>query len=218
MTASKPEAGWDVIVAPWHLDEHIPAFPAPASAGEIGHPPLPADGQLDRLRLPYRAVADATARAARPLLLSGDCTTALGPVAGLQRRHDHPAVAWLDGHGDLNTPDSTITGYRGGMPLAMLTGRAPELICDSLGMRPVAEHDVVLIDARDLDPAERHALAASRIRQVPAEPAAISAAMHSLQGRPVYLHTDVDIIDSSQLPGLRVPAGTDPGLAASRTA
>ncbi len=213
MTASKPEAGWDVIVAPWHLDEHIPAFPAPADAGETICPSLPAGGQLDRMRLLYQALADATARAARPLQLSGDCTTALGAVAGLQRRHDDPAVAWLDGHGDFNTPDSTITGYLGGMPLAMLTGRAPELICDRLGMRPVADSDVVLIDARDLDPAERDALAASRIRHIPAEPGAISTAVRSLEHRPVYLHIDVDIIDSSQLPGLRVPAGTGPGLA-----
>lgn len=43
---------------------------------------------------------------------------------------------WLDGHGDFNTPATTITGYLGGMPLAMLTGRAPELITDPLGVRP----------------------------------------------------------------------------------
>ena len=30
---------------------------------------------------------------------------------------------WLDGHGDFNTPATTITGYLGGMPLAVLTGR-----------------------------------------------------------------------------------------------
>jgi len=36
------------------------------------------------MRLFYHAVADATARVTRPPLLSGDCTTALGAVAGLQ--------------------------------------------------------------------------------------------------------------------------------------
>lgn len=32
---------WDLIVTPWHLDEHIPAFPIPASAAEIIGPARP---------------------------------------------------------------------------------------------------------------------------------------------------------------------------------
>jgi arginase len=48
------------------------------------------------------------------------------------------------------------------MRLAMLTGRAHELICDRMGLWPVADRDVVLADARDLDPAEHDALAASQ--------------------------------------------------------
>jgi arginase len=98
------------------------------------------------------------------------------------------------------------------MPLAMLTGRAPELFCDPLGLRPVADRDVVLVDARDLDPAERDNLAASRIHPVPAEPGEIGTVLARLGGKPVYLHIDVDIIDSGQLPGLRVPAGPGPSL------
>jgi arginase family enzyme len=76
------------------------------------------------MTLLYQAVAGAVARAARPLLLSGDCATALGAVAGLQRRHRELAVVWLDAHGDFNTPAITISGYLGGMPLAMLTHRS----------------------------------------------------------------------------------------------
>jgi arginase len=212
MSGNSAGEGWELIVTPWHLDEHIPGFPLPAGAAELIHPSLPAGPQTGRMIRLYEAVADAVARAARPLLLSGDCTTALGAVAGLQRRHGGAAVVWLDGHGDFNTPATTITGYLGGMPLAMLTGRAPELFCDPLGLRPVADSDVVLVDARDLDPAERDTLAASRIRRVPAEPGEIGTVLAGLGGKPVYLHVDADIIDSGQLPGLRVPAGPGPGL------
>ena len=214
MADERATGNWDVIVAPWHLDEHIPAFPAPADTAETVRPALPAASRLHRMRLLYQAVAETTARTARPLLLSGDCTTALGAVAGLQRRAGEVAVVWLDAHGDFNTPATTITGYLGGMPLAMLTGRAPELTGDALGLHPIAESDVVLVDARDLDPAERDALAASQVRHIPAEPGAITAALRRLGRRPAYLHVDVDIIDSAQLPGLRVPAGAGPGLAA----
>ncbi|HEX8008700.1 MAG TPA: arginase family protein [Trebonia sp.] len=203
---------WDVIVTPWHLDEHIPAFPIPVGVTETICPSLPADPAPDRMTLLHQEVAGAVARVGRPLLLSGDCPTALGAVAGLQRRYRDLAVVWLDAHGDFNTPAITISGYLGGMALAMLTGRAPEFLGDALGLRPVADTHVVLADARDLDPAERDALAASRVHRVPADPAAITSALGGLGRMPVYLHLDVDVIDSAQLPGLRFPSGPGPSL------
>jgi len=203
---------WDPIVTPWHLDEHIPAFPVPVGATETICPALPAGPVPARMSLLHHAVADAVARAARPLVLSGDCPTARASVAGLQRRHHDLAVVWLDAHGDFNTPVISTSGYLGGMALAMLTGRTPELFGDALGLRPVADTGVVLADARDLDPAERDALAASRVRRVPADPAALTTALAGLGGTPVYLHLDLDVIDSAHLPGLRFPSGPGPSL------
>jgi arginase len=210
--ADHGSGSWDLIVTPWHLDEYIPSFPIPASVTETICPALPAGPAPDRMTLLYQAVARAVARAARPLLLSGDCPTALGAVAGLQRHHRDLAVVWLDAHGDFNTPAITISGYLGGMPLAMLTGRAPELFCGALSLRPVADTHVVLADARDLDPAEREALTVSQVRRVPADPAAITSALDRLGHLPLYLHLDVDVIDSAQLPGLRFPSGPGPSL------
>ncbi|HEX4064297.1 MAG TPA: arginase family protein [Streptosporangiaceae bacterium] len=204
--------GWDPIVTPWHLDEHIPGFPIPANVFETVCPVLPAGPVPDRMSLLHQAVADAVARAARPLLLSGDCPSVRGAVAGLQRRHRDLAVVWLDAHGDFNTPAITTSGYLGGMALAMLTGRTPGLFGDALGLRPVADTSVVLADARDLDPAERDALTASQVRRVPADPAAITAALGGLGHTPVCLHLDVDVIDSAQLPGLRFPSGPGPSV------
>jgi arginase len=204
--------GWDLIAVPWHLDEHIPGFPAPAGTAAVIRPPLPAGTRPTRVTRLYQAAAEHVARAARPMLLSGDCTTALAAAAGLQHRHREFAVIWLDAHADFNTPATTITDYLGGMPLAMLTGRARELIAGPLGLRPVADSNTVLVDARDLDPAERDLLAASQVRHIPAAPDAIRSALAPLRHLPVYLHLDVDIIDSAQLAGLRVPAGPGPGL------
>jgi hypothetical protein len=125
---------------------------------------------------------------------------------------DDLAVVWLDAHGDFNTPAITISGYLGGMALAMLTGLAPGLCRDGLGLRPVADADIVLADARDLDPAERDALAASHVRRVPADPVAITSALSALGPAQVYLHLDVDVIDSAELPGLRFPSGPGPSV------
>jgi arginase len=204
--------GRDVVVAPWHLDEFIPAFPVPAGPARTIRPPLPPGPATARMTLLQQAVAGAVAGATRPLVLSGDCLTALGVTAGLQRHQRDLAVVWLDAHGDFNTPAISASGYLAGMALALLTGRAPELFGDALGLRPVPDSSVVLVDARDLDPAERDALTASQVRRVPADPAAIAATLDGLGGRPVYLHLDVDVVDDGQLPGLRFPSGPGPAL------
>ncbi|SDW41386.1 arginase [Amycolatopsis xylanica] len=204
---------WDLIVTPWHLDEHIPAFPIPATATEVVRPVLPAGPVPARMNLLHRAAADVVTRADRPLVLSGDCPTSRAAVAGLQRRHRDLAVLWLDAHGDFNTPAISTSGYLGGMALAMLTGRTPGLFDDMLDLRPVPDTSVVLADARDLDPAERDALTASHVHRMPAEPAAIASVLDRLGPVPVYLHLDIDVINGAQLPGARFPSGPGPSLA-----
>lgn len=213
MADHRTDGGWDPIVTPWHLDEHIPAFPIPATATEVVRPPLPAGPVPARMSLLHRAAADAVRPAARPLLLAGDCPTARAAVAALQRRHRHVAVLWLDAHGDFNTPTISTSGYLGGMALAMLTGRTPGLFDDTLDLRAVPDTSVVLAGARDLDPAERDALAASHVRRVPADPGAITAALGRLGPVPVHVHLDIDVIDGAELPGARFPAGPGPSLA-----
>jgi len=54
--------------------------------------------------------------------------------------------------------------------------------------------------------------AVSQVRRVPADPAAITSALSELGRMPVYLHLDVDVIDSAQLPGLRFPSGPGPSV------
>jgi arginase len=195
--------GWDLLASPWHLGDQVPGFPVPAGAIALSEPPASVGGELDRLISRYGHVRDAVAQVDRPLVIAGDCLTALGVVAGLQRRARDVSVIWLDAHGDFNTPAISVSGYLAGMSLAMLTGRGHEQLAARLGLRAVADERAVLIDARDLDPAERDALAASRVRRLPADPETVRHALVELGLRDVYLHVDVDIIDGEDLPGLR---------------
>jgi arginase len=199
-------------VSPWHLDERIEGFPVPEGAIGLARPRDRSVSELSGLIDRFREAADAVARVNRPLVLAGDCLTALGLVAGLQRRHRDVTLVWFDAHGDFNTPAISVSGYLAGMSLAMLCGRAPEPICERLGLRPVPDEHAVLIGARDLDPAERDALEASRVLRLAADPDVVRSALTELSAGNVYLHVDVDIVDSEDLPGLRFPTDGGPSL------
>jgi arginase len=203
-----------VILAPYHLDEHLPDLDFPLEPGIVAAPGPLAGDVWERLGTIYSNVAalvTADARAGgRPVVMSGDCTTALGTMAGLQRAGLDAGIVWFDAHGDVQTLETTTSGYLGGIPLRVLAGYRPELISGRLGLRAVPEPRIALVDARDLDPPEAAYLAGARIRQLPV--AGLDPA--DLPGGPLYLHLDLDVIDPGALPGLLFPAPGGPGPAA----
>jgi arginase len=154
----------------------------------------------------HRPLADLAAAAvragARPVCFAGDCCAPIAVLAGLQRAGVEPVLVWLDAHGDFNTFETTISGFIGGMPLAMIVGRGEQALCSGVGLRPLPEDDVMLSDARDLDPAERVALEGSRVRHVP-RPLGLLEALPA--GRPIHVHFDTDILDPSVAPAMRYP-------------
>ncbi|MDG4764594.1 arginase family protein [Solwaraspora sp. WMMD406] len=201
------------ILVPYHLDEYLPELDVPGSATTTVMLALPeAADSWSRMAWLYGAVAatvsGAVAAGSRPVVFSGDCTTSLGAVAGLQRAGVDPAVVWLDAHGDLQTPETTASGYLGGMPLRLLTGYRPELIGSALGLTAVAESRIVLGDGRDLDPPEADYLRGCAIRRRPVD----ELTAEVLPDGPIYLHLDADVVDPVDLPGLRFPAPGGPHL------
>jgi arginase len=214
-----------VIVVPYHLDEYLPDLdvPVPAQAVEAAGVVTaePAQAALwDRLAELYRPVAavlaDRVRGGDRPVVVSGDCTTALGTLAGLQQGGVDPAVVWFDAHGDVQTLETTTSGYAGGLPLRIVAGYRPELIAAGIGLTAVAEDRIVLVGARDLDPPEAEYLDASAIGRC--EVGEVAADL--LPAGPLYLHVDLDVVDPDLLPGLRFPAagGPDPALLAAALA
>jgi arginase len=213
MSRTAQTGGVTVIAVPFHLDEYLPHLELPLAADRTIAPELPPGAAWDRMAVLYEEVADAVAAEVRaghvPVVVSGDCTTSLGVVAGLQRAGRDPHVVWFDGHADVQTPETTSSGYLGGFPVRQLVGGSDRTAPGLLGLRPVPEADVVLVDARDQDPPEVDYLAHAAIRQVPAEE--IGA---ELPPAPVYLHIDVDVTNPDDLPGLMIPAPGGPSLAA----
>jgi arginase len=202
------------IVVPYHLDEHLPSLDVPYEPDRSVTADLPDGSPWQRMAALYGDVADVVAEdvraGGRPVVMSGDCTTSLATVAGLQRAGVDPAIVWFDGHGDVQTLETTASGYLGGMPLSILTGYRPELISDDLGLRPIPDDRVVLVDARDLDPPEAEFLTTSAVRRIDVD----DLVGDMIPTGPVYLHIDFDVVTPDELPGLLFPAAGGPGLGA----
>jgi arginase len=154
------------------------------------------------------------------LLTGGDCTHCTGVLGGLQAHRPAARVGlvWFDAHGDFNTPKTTLSGYLGGMPLAVCAGLGwPRWREGSQVLAPLPTDRMVLVGLRNLDTAEEQLICATSATVAavapgfPGEP--LQAAIAELSGRCdlLYVHIDSDVLDGSLVPShqYREPDGPD---------
>jgi arginase len=179
----------------------------------VGEPGAPREGRWEEdLRDGRAAIAAAGAAldaafdaGELPVLLASDCSIAIATLPALARREPDARVVWLDAHGDFNTPDTTASGYLGGMSLSAACGRW------DAGFGPgIDPGRVVLSDGRDLDAAEREEMERAGVRALP--PAAVAPAV---RGERVFVHVDLDVLDPSEMP-FSFPAAHGMALVALR--
>jgi arginase len=209
-----------IVVVPYHQDERLAGelLPLPASADYLVlDPDLPGGDIWRRLGALDEAAASQIAAAVRgwpaehgtTTVVSGDCLLAVATLAGAQRAGLDPGLVWFDAHGDVHTLETSTSGYLGGLSLRLALGAHADRLAP-LGMRPVPEERTVLVDARDLDPAEVAYLAGSSVRRSGVADLAVS----DLPDGPLILHIDLDVIDAAELPGLLFPAPDGPSTSA----
>ena len=163
---------------------------------------------LAKLHRPIAEFVEVSARLGeRAVSIAGDCCASVPVLAGLQRAGLKPTVVWIDAHGDFNTPETSPSQFLGGMPLAMIVGRGPQWMCESVGLTPQPEHRVWLIDGRDLDPLERAALDSSAVRRTG------MAGLGSLKiTGPVWVHLDIDVLDCEEVSAFKYPVKGGPSV------
>jgi arginase len=204
-----------MLILNWHIFDALDrglnvtlppdTIPVDSAPGTVGDP------WLDLVAL-YSPLADAVEKLRNPVVLSGDCITALAVLAGVQRSGVDAALVWFDAHGDFHTEQTTASGYLGGLPLAKAVGRGDQSLPRGLGLTPIAEDRALLVDARDLDPPEVAALSASNVRR-----AGVDSVREALPDGPLHLHVDLDVFYAGLLNGLRV-ASPRPGVQTTRFA
>ncbi|HEY5884668.1 MAG TPA: arginase family protein, partial [Pyrinomonadaceae bacterium] len=148
-------------------------------------------------------VSSAYSKETFPLILSGNCNSILGTVAGVGS--EDLGVIWFDSHGDFNTPETTESGFLDGMGLATVAGLCWKRMATSIpGFKPISGGNMLHVGGRDWYPAEKGLFekaggmicGAEPIRQQGAE-AGLAPTLDQLRSRVsrIYLHFDLDVLD-----------------------
>ena len=147
-----------------------------------------------------------------PLLIGGDCPVIVGALAALQAEHDEPGLLFVDGHEDAWPPRRSPTGEAADCELGLVL----RLFDDDLDprLRGALPHlragNVVAVgprDAGELASAGVPSLA-GRLRALirPAELAADGfAAVAAALPAPWWLHTDLDVLATTELAAVDYP-------------
>nr|WP_276509253.1 arginase family protein [Pseudoclavibacter chungangensis] len=163
---------------------------------------------LDGLRDAVAAVLD---DGRTPLLATNTCAASLGTLPTVAERYPDAVVLWIDAHGDFNTPATTGSGYLGGMVVAAACG-----LWDSGHGAGLDPSNVVLVGARDIDPAERELLDDAGVRILPPALSTPERVNSIVAGRPVWIHIDWDVLEPGFIPAAyRVADGLLPHEVAS---
>jgi arginase len=164
-------------------------------------------------RIAAKVVEESNA-GARPLVLGGDHSVALGTLGGLAAALGVGGVLWIDAHADVNTPATSPSGNVHGMPLAAALGLAgPEFESDAWPLPALDPRRVVLLGLRQADTGERKLLheagvrvfTMSEIDRIGVE-RAVREAIDRVAG-PGFVHVslDMDALDPEVAPGVGTP-------------
>jgi len=208
-----------IIPVPYWLgkkDEYSGSVEIALTAGiaeQIGARVVELAPQFNDAEEPIVSVNRALAEAIRanedaiPLILAGDCTSCWGAMAGLAMHQLD--VLWYDAHGDFNTPDTSPSGFLGGMPVAAMVGMGNQDLVKAIGLKTISESSITIVDARDLDPQEAKLLYESDVNHLPN---IADVQTRTWEHRPMYIHFDGDVLRLEDNPAVGYPAEGGPTL------
>lgn len=202
--------GYSCIVTPFFIgnDEELEHLVRDNKDWSLNKLDLPDGTAQLRMAVLYKELArrayDVLHEGKLPISISGDCISSLGMMSALQQAGINPSLIWLDAHGDFNTWETTPSGFLGGMPLAMMTGRGEQTIVQGVGLTPVQDEKVYLVGARELNRLEKEALQSCSINYVP------DISTFVVPDGLLYVHFDTDLINPIDAPAQRYKVSGGP--------
>ena len=154
-----------------------------------------------------------------PLVLGGDHSLAAGSAtasAAYARARNLPlGLLWIDAHGDMNTPATTLSGNVHGMGLAALLGPEPAELSRIGGVSPaVLPQHTALVGVRNLDEREKDQVRNSgvhvftmkdidRLGVAAIAEQALDVVTRGTAG--IHVSFDLDVCDPDIAPGVGTP-------------
>jgi arginase len=123
------------------------------------------------------------------------CAPAMATLPMVAKHRPEACVIWLDSHADLNTPESSVSGYLGGLVLAAPLGLWRSGLGAGIGL-----DSLILVGQRDLDPFEQELITAQSITHLLPGPDLPHQLQAAIAGRPVYVHLDCDVMEAGIVP------------------
>jgi arginase len=168
----------------------------------------------------YQTALGSFDEGAMPVVLGGDHSLGAGSVAaaaewGRKSKQLPIGLLWVDAHGDMNTPATSLSGNVHGMPLAALLGAEPAELSKIGTFSPkVLPAHTVLVGIRNLDEREKVAVRDSGVhvftmkdidRQGIASivEQAVNLAGSGTAG--IHVSFDMDVCDPLIAPGVGTP-------------
>lgn len=139
-----------------------------------------------------------------PVVLSGNCNTAVGAVSGLDK---DTGVIWFDAHGDCKTPETTSIAFLDGMGIPMIAGLCwNNLLLQIPHYQPIPISSILHLGGRHFYTEEKEFISQTGLNILPAslllsnQENLVASAFEKLNTKKVYIHIDLDVLDPTISP------------------
>lgn len=149
----------------------------------------------DTLKALEAALVSALQAGSLPLLVANTCSASLATLPVAVAAIPDLKILWVDAHGDFNTPETTTSGYLGGMVLAAASG-----LWDSGHGAGVDPRHILIAGIRDIDARERALLENAGVSLLSPAQSSPEAIKSLIGDSPVWIHIDWDALEPDHVP------------------
>lgn len=157
---------------------------------------------LETLKTLQDTVSEIFERGITPLIVANTCSASLATLSVVAQMRPDVVILWIDAHGDFNTPETTTSGYLGGMVLAAACDKWKSGLGG--GIDP---NRVIIAGARDIDPPEAEQLREAGVRFLSPSQTRPETILEMIGTAPVWIHIDWDVLEPGFVPAAYAVSG-----------